>query len=86
MKLKELTEKQNDFYQMLIQFFDFYQRVPTLKEAAECMGSKNPNMAMEKFSALVAKGYMNKEVSRKVTRYTFTEYEAVLVKLTGKEV
>lgn len=86
MELIELTEKQSDFYQMLIQFFDFYQRFPTLKEAAEYMGSNNPNMAFEKFSVLVSKGHLNKEVSRKVTRYTFTEYKAVLTKISQPEV
>lgn len=86
MKLKKLTGPQNKFYLMLIEFFGEHQRMPTQAEASKEVGYKSPNASYELICALVSKGYLQERIVSRIRRYTFTEYKAVLTKISQPEV
>ncbi len=84
--MKDLTKRQNEFYQMLLRYFDFNQRFPTQAESSEIMGFSSPNASFEYFKALVRKGKLELKGSRNTKNYIFTEYKAVLTKISQSEV
>lgn len=86
MKFKELTDKQNDFYKMLVKFFSEHQRMPTVKEASRQMGYASPSASADKIERLVESGTLICKMVGGAKRYTFSEYRAVLVKLNDKAV
>lgn len=85
MKLRKITKKQREYYEMLIAFFESNQRMPTNAEGAEVMGFKSPSACYEKSLSLLAKGYLTQTKAGASRGYAFTEYKAVLTKINPKE-
>lgn len=59
--MKQLTAKQQDFYDSLVSFFQNHLRLPSHREAAELNGFKSANSSVQYHRALVEKGYLKKD-------------------------
>ena len=59
--MKQLTAKQQDFYDSLVSFFQKHLRLPSHREAAELNGFKSANSSVQYHRALVKKGYLKKD-------------------------
>lgn len=59
--MEQLTDKQQNFYDSLVSFFQKHLRLPSHREAAELNGFKSANSSVQYHRALVKKGYLKKD-------------------------
>src|SRR5699024_183028 len=59
--MKQLTTKQQQFYDSLVTFFRQHLRLPSHREAARLNDMKSANNSVHYHKALVDKGYLKKD-------------------------
>tara|TARA_R110001583_G_scaffold34775_4_gene116372 strand:+ start:514 stop:834 length:321 start_codon:yes stop_codon:yes gene_type:complete len=72
-----VTSRQKVIYEVILKYLEENYTLPTLKEIAIELGSKNPNMALDHVKALIKHGWLEKRIlnSKKAS------YKPVFIKL-----